>query len=81
MRLTKRGPGTARLYLYFAVLRWIARAGPARRWYEAKVARDGGVTVKAIAALMRKLARALWHVGQGECFDERRLFADAAAHA
>ena len=81
LRLTKRGPGVVRLYLYFAVLRWIARAGPARRWYEAKVARDGGATTKAIAALMRKLARALWHVGQGECFDERRLFADTAAGA
>ncbi|MDZ7787169.1 MAG: transposase [Halofilum sp. (in: g-proteobacteria)] len=79
LRLTKRGPGVVRLYLYFAVLRWIARAGPARRWYEAKVARDGGVTTKAIAALMRKLVRALWHVGQGECFDETRLFADACA--
>jgi len=81
LRLTKRGPPAVRLYLYFAVLRWIARAGPARRWYEAKVARDGGVTTKAIVALMRKLARALWHVGQGERFDERRLFADTAASA
>lgn len=78
LRLTKRGPGTARLYLYFAVLRWIARAGPARRWYEAKVARDGGCRKKAIAALMRKLARALWHVGQGEAFDETKLFDEAA---
>ena len=78
LRLTKRGPGTARLYLYFAVLRWIARAGPARRWYEAKVARDGGCRKKAIAALMRKLARALWHVGQGEVFDETKLFDEGA---
>jgi len=78
LRLTKRGPGIVRLYLYFAVLRWISQAGPARRWYEAKVARDGGVTTKAIGALMRKLVRALWHVGQGECFDETRLFAETA---
>lgn len=76
LRLTRRGPGTPRLYLYFAVLRWIARPGPARRWYEAKVARDGGCRKKAIAALMRKLMRALWHVGQGEAFDETRLFDD-----
>ena len=78
LRLTKRGPAIVRLYLYFAVLRWIARPGPARRWYEAKVARDGGVTTKAIVALMRKLVRALWHVGQGESFDETRLFAETA---
>lgn len=81
LRLTKRGPGTVRRYLYFAVLRWIARPGPAQRWYEAKVARDGGCKTKAIAALMRKLARALWYVGQGECFDEKRLFANAAQSA
>lgn len=78
LRLTRRGPGNPRLYLYFAVLRWIARPGPARRWYEAKVARDGGCRKKAIAALMRKLMRALWHVGQGEVFDETRLFDEGA---
>lgn len=74
LRLTKRGPGTARQYAYFAVLRLIRHEGPARRWYEAKVARDGGCKRKAIAALMRKLIKALWHVGQGEPFDETRLF-------
>lgn len=78
LRLTRRGPGNPRLYLYFAVLRWIARPGPARRWYEAKVARDGGCRKKAIAALMRKLIRALWHVGQGEVFDETKLFDEGA---
>lgn len=75
LRITKRGPALVRLYLYFAVLRLIARPGPARRWYEAKVARDGGVKAKAITALMRKLARALWHVGHGVAFDQALLFA------
>lgn len=75
LRLTKRGPGRVRRYLYFAVLRWIRQSsGLARQWYERKVARDGGQRKKALVALMRKLAKALWHVGQGECFDERRLF-------
>ena len=27
-----------------------------------------------VVALMRKLACALWHVGQGEAFDARKLF-------
>jgi len=74
LRLTKRGPASVRRYLFFAVLRWIGQPGPARRWYEAKVARDGGVKMKAIGALMRKLTKALWHVGQGEVFDPSRLF-------
>jgi len=81
LRLTKRGPGNPRRYLYFAVLRWIERSQRARRWYEAKVARDGGCKKKAIVALMRKLAAALWHVGQGEAFDEARLFDDATLAA
>lgn len=78
LRLTKRGPSVARFYLYFAVLRLIQEHGPARRWYEAKVARDGGRRGKALAALMRKLIKALWHVGQGAAFDQRLLFNEAA---
>lgn len=81
LRLTKRGPSAARHYLYFAALRLIKGNGPARRWYDAKVARDGGCRRKAIAALMRKLAKALWHVGQGAVFDQRLLFDDSAWHA
>ncbi len=74
LKLTKRGPGVVRRYLYFAVLRLIARAGPAQCWYQAKVARDGGRKGKAITALMRKLAKALWHVGCGAEFDVEQLF-------
>jgi len=81
LRLTKRGPGNPRRYLYFAVLRWLERSGRARRWYEAKIARDGGAKKKAIIALMRKLTAALWHVGQGAAFDEARLFDDTALAA
>lgn len=81
LRLTKRGPSVARHYLYFAALRLISHNGPARRWYEAKVARDGNQRGKAIGALMRKLAKALWHVGQGARFDERLLFNDKARPA
>jgi transposase len=74
-KITKRGPGSARKVLYLAVLRWIQKPGAFATWYERKVARDGGKTkLKAIVALMRKLIRALWHVGQGEAFDEAKLF-------
>lgn len=81
LRLTKRGPGAARFYLYFAALRLIRNPGPARCWYDAKVARDGGQRRKAIAAVMRKLAKALWHVGQGAVFDQRLLFDENAWQA
>ena len=74
MKLTKRGPGVVRFYVYFAVLRLVAHDGPAQAWYRAKVTRDGGLTGPAIGALMRKLIRALWHVGHGEAFDETKLF-------
>lgn len=79
LKLTKRGPGVVRFYVYFAVLRLIAHDGPAQAWYRTKVARDGGITGPAIGALMRKLIRALWHVGHGKAFDETKLF-EAARH-
>ncbi len=74
LRLAKRGSGTARRYLYLAALRLIARERSVKRWYEAKVARDGGVRIKAVVAIMRKLAKGLWQVGQGAVFDPNRLF-------
>lgn len=80
LRITKRGPSAVRQYLYFAALRLLRHDGPAWRWYRAKVARDGGRTKPAITALMRKLLKALWYVGQGEAFDEGRLFARTAAN-
>ena len=80
LRVTKRGPGVARQYVYFAVLRWIQRDLRARAWYEAKSARDGGLKAKAITALMRKLLRALWACARsGEVFDSGRVFAPERA--
>lgn len=75
LKLTKRGPSSCRHYLYFAALRLLASDPHTRRWYQAKVARDGGLKGKAIGALMRKLLKALWRVGQGEEFDPARMFA------
>ena len=75
LKITKRGPGRCRFYLYLAVLRLIQRDPIFALWYEKKVARDGGkVKNKAIIALMRKLAQGLWHVAQGARFDSRLLF-------
>ena len=74
LKITKRGPGIARAYLYFAALRWSYRDPVVQAWYQRKVARDGGLKGKAIVAIMRKLAKALWHLARGGAFDSRKLF-------
>jgi transposase len=74
LHITKRGPGTARQYLYLAALRLIMSDAVVRAWYAKKVARDGGLKQKALVAVMRKLTRALWHVARGQTFDARKLF-------
>lgn len=74
LKISKRGPGKARKYLYFSALRWCHHDPVIAAWYQQKVARDGGLKGKAIVALMRKLAMALWHVARGEVFDSGKLF-------
>ena len=74
LKITKRGPGKARKYLFFAVLRWINQDPVIAAWYQKKVKRDGGIKSKAVTALMRKLALSLWHVARGAAFDSRQLF-------
>lgn len=78
LKITKRGPSAARRYLYWAVLRCIKACPTVQRWCDAKAQRDGGSKSKAITAVMRKLVRALWHVGHGAVFDPNRLFNAAA---
>ena len=73
-KITKRGSGRARKWLYLAALRLIQKDLVVRAWYERKVARDGGVKKKAIVAVMRKLVRALWYVGRGEPLDTSKMF-------
>ena len=74
LKITKRGPGKARKYLYFTALRWRHQDPVIAAWYEHKVKRDGGCKGKAITAVMRKLALSLWYVARGEVFDSRKLF-------
>lgn len=79
LRITKRGPSAARRWLYLATLRWIQADSIARAWYQAKIARNGGLKLKGIVSLMRKLLAGLYHVARGEdlilakLFDLRRL--------
>lgn len=72
--LTKRGSSRARMVLWLAVLRWVKRDDVARAWYHRKIERDGGRKMAALTALMRKLAKALYHVGRGEALDVHKLF-------
>ncbi len=74
LKITKRGSGTVRMYLFMAVLRLIQNNFIVQAWYQCKIERDGGTKMKAVVAVMRKLARALWHVGQGKRFDAAKLF-------
>lgn len=75
LHITKRGPCVVRMHLYFAVLRLLQGDPVVAAWYARKVKRDGGkAKTKAVVALMRKLARALWHVSRGQAFDASKLF-------
>jgi transposase len=74
LKITKRGPSLPRVYLYLAVLRLIQHDPIVAAWYWKLVSRNGGIKKKAIVAVMRKLARALWYMARGEKFDSRKLF-------
>lgn len=74
LKITKRGSGQARRWLYYVVLRLIQKDAVIKAWYERKVVRDGGVKMKALIAIMRKVAAGLWYVAQGKGFDARKLF-------
>jgi transposase len=74
LKITKRGSSQARRWLYFAALRLIRQPG-VRGWYEAKKKKDQGKGGRAVIAVMRKLALAIWHVTvRGVAFDPYRLF-------
>jgi transposase len=78
LSISKRGHPQSRQWLYLATLRLVKQAG-VQRWYQAKKARDGAGAKRALVAVMRKLALALYHVGvSGSRFEARRLFAKTA---
>jgi transposase len=74
IKISKRGPGNARRWLFFAALRQVLQPD-VRRWYEAKKAKDNNHGKKAVIAVARKLALALYSVAvRGERFEAWRLF-------
>jgi transposase len=76
LKITKRGCSMARRYLYFAALRLINNDPVVKAWYQKKV--DTRAKNKTVIALMRKLAKALWHVARGERFDATKLLSVTA---
>jgi transposase len=75
LKLTKRGPSQVRQLLYLAALRVIANNEVVRAWYQGRKSFQAEKTKnKAVVAVMRKLARALFHVARGEHFDATKLF-------
>ena len=74
LKISKRGQPRTRQWLYLASLRLIRQSGVSR-WYQAKKARDGNGAKRAVVAVMRKLALALYRVGaKGDAFEAARLF-------
>jgi transposase len=75
LKITKRGPGAVRRWLYFAAMRLVQKSG-VNAWYEAKKSRRDRGGKWALIAVMRKLAMGLYAVGvSDEPFNARRLFA------
>jgi transposase len=76
LSITKRGAPEVRQMLYLATLRLLQKDEVVALWYRARSAYRSGkpVKMKAVVAVMRKLARALWHVARGEAFDAKKLF-------
>ncbi len=73
-RISKRGAGVVRKYLFLAAMRLVQTDPLAKAWYQARRSFKAGQKTKAVVAVERKLCRALFHVAQGEPFDSRKLF-------
>lgn len=74
LKLSKRGPGVVRRWLYLAALRWVRRE-PVHGWYVRQKEQRRGAAKSALVGVMRKLALALYRVGgRGEPFDPAQLY-------
>jgi transposase len=77
LKITKRGPGAVRRWLYFAAMR-MAQDAQVMAWYRCKRGDRPQGGKRALTAVMRKLALGLYALGTNEePFDARRLFSAA----
>jgi transposase len=75
LSITKRGPSRVRFYLYMLAMRFVHKDPIVKAWYAKMVARHGSRSKNAaLVAVMRKLLKALWHVGRGAVFNSALLF-------
>jgi len=74
LTITKRGSGLVRQVLYLFALRMIKESAAVRAWYKRRRGYTEESKQRAIVAVMRKLARAMFHVARGDAFDARKLF-------
>ena len=65
LKITKRGSSMARRWLFFAALR-ILQQEPVWTWFQQKKLKDNQSGGKAVVAIMRKLALALYAVAKRE---------------
>jgi len=73
LHISKRGKPQPRRWLYLAAMRLVKQSA-LRGWYQAKKGSGGKEAKRALVALMRKLALALYQVGaKGATFDAERL--------
>jgi len=74
LKITKRGSGAVRQWLYLSALRLIRNDPKARRWYRRKLRRGDMTKMSAITALMRKLSMSIWTiVKRNEPFEVERM--------
>jgi hypothetical protein len=75
LKISKRGSGVVRYWMYLAALRLIKKNSPVRPWYLRKKQRDAEAAGRALVGIMRRLGLALYNVAaRGEAFDAKRLF-------
>jgi transposase len=74
LRISKRGPARVRKYLFLAAMRLVQTEPIVKAWYIRRRAYDDEAKMKALIAVVRKLARALVHVARGTPFDAAMLF-------
>jgi transposase len=74
LKISKRGSGAVRQWLYLSALRLIRNEPRARRWYRRKLARGEMTKMSAITGMMRKLSMSMWAiVNRAEPFDVERM--------
>ncbi len=76
--VTKQGPGSVRHNLFMLACRMVQSGDKGcpylRAWYHERLRRNGGVRLKGLVAVMRKLIRAIYHIGRGAAYDPCKLF-------